>query len=236
MQPLLQWKSNEYYTTWVCVCSLRYPACNAHTSYFHLACPALLQYFSTISHKRRDFRKKSYWTQNVYFDFLYNFCLKKWARYDQNCILVFVWIVRFEWNLNFRDRFSRNRRISNFMKIRQVEAELFYMNGRTDSRADMTKLIVAFRNLANAPSNWLYRRTRILGYACRANSWTAATTARLLAFWSISIGGWWNILTLSLQWTITGSWFIGTGTEAALHVTILNEKAVVNICMFTCKQ
>jgi hypothetical protein len=35
VQPLLQWKSNEYYTTRVCICSLRYRACNAHASYCH---------------------------------------------------------------------------------------------------------------------------------------------------------------------------------------------------------
>jgi len=37
-----------------------------------VACPAL-QYFSTLPHKRYDFRKKKYLTQNVCFDFLYNF-------------------------------------------------------------------------------------------------------------------------------------------------------------------
>jgi hypothetical protein len=35
------------------------------------------------------------------------------------------------------------------MKIRPVGAELFH-GGRTDEHADMTKLIVAFRNFANA--------------------------------------------------------------------------------------
>jgi hypothetical protein len=35
------------------------------------------------------------------------------------------------------------------MKIRPVEAELFH----ADRRTDMTKLIVAFRNFANAPKN-----------------------------------------------------------------------------------
>ena len=41
MQPLLLWKSSEYYILWVCVCSLRYPACNVHAPYCHL-CPARL--------------------------------------------------------------------------------------------------------------------------------------------------------------------------------------------------
>jgi hypothetical protein len=39
------------------------------------------------------------------------------------------------------------------MKIRPVGAEFFHADGRTDERTDMTKLIVAFRNFANAPNN-----------------------------------------------------------------------------------
>jgi len=35
------------------------------------------------------------------------------------------------------------------MKIRLVGAEFFHTNGQTD----MTKLIIAFRNFANAPKN-----------------------------------------------------------------------------------
>ena len=42
------------------------------------------------------------------------------------------------------------------MKIRPVGAELFHADGWTDGgQTDMTKLIVAFRNLANAPKNCL---------------------------------------------------------------------------------
>jgi hypothetical protein len=41
LQPLLRWKSNEYYIFWVCVFKCRYPACNAHAQHCHL-CPALL--------------------------------------------------------------------------------------------------------------------------------------------------------------------------------------------------
>ena len=36
------------------------------------------------------------------------------------------------------------------MNIRPVGADLFHADGRTDRRTDMTKLIVAFRNFANA--------------------------------------------------------------------------------------
>jgi len=50
--------SNKYYVFWVCICSLRYPACNAHAPYFPI-CPAPpYNIFSTLSHKRHDSRKK----------------------------------------------------------------------------------------------------------------------------------------------------------------------------------
>jgi hypothetical protein len=40
------------------------------------------------------------------------------------------------------------------MKIRPMGAELFHANRRTDGRTDKTKLVVAFRNFANALKNW----------------------------------------------------------------------------------
>ena len=51
--------------------------------------------------------------------------------------------------MNFPDRYSKNPQISNFMKNRPLGAE-FHAVGQTA----MTKLIVAFRNFANAPENW----------------------------------------------------------------------------------
>jgi hypothetical protein len=39
------------------------------------------------------------------------------------------------------------------MKIRPVRTELFHADGRRDGRTDMTKLIVALCNFANAPKN-----------------------------------------------------------------------------------
>jgi hypothetical protein len=58
VQPLLQWKNNKYYIFWMCIYSLSYPARNPHTFILtSVDCPAL-QYFSILTHKRHDFRKK----------------------------------------------------------------------------------------------------------------------------------------------------------------------------------
>jgi hypothetical protein len=39
------------------------------------------------------------------------------------------------------------------MKIRPMGVEYFHADGRTDRQTDMTKLILAFHNFANAPKN-----------------------------------------------------------------------------------
>ena len=58
---LLQWKSNEYYILWVCVCSLSYPTCNAHVPYCHLW-PALLYNIFPQSLINGTIFEKSCWT------------------------------------------------------------------------------------------------------------------------------------------------------------------------------
>jgi len=45
---------------------------------------------------------------------------------------------------------SKNTQVSNFMKIRPVEDKLFHAERRRDGRTYKTKLIIAFRNYANA--------------------------------------------------------------------------------------
>jgi len=44
---------------------------------------------------------------------------------------------------------SRTLRVSTFLQIRSVEVKLFLADGQTA----ISKLMVAFRNLANAPKN-----------------------------------------------------------------------------------
>jgi hypothetical protein len=55
--------------------------------------------------------------------------------------------------LELSPKILENPQISNLVKIRPVGAELFYADGQTDGRRDMTELTVAFRNYANALKN-----------------------------------------------------------------------------------
>jgi hypothetical protein len=42
-----------------CVCSFSYTACKAHVPYFIVVCGlSVVPYFSTLTHKRYDFRKE----------------------------------------------------------------------------------------------------------------------------------------------------------------------------------
>jgi len=96
----MQWKSNKYYTFWVCVCSLRYPACNAHAAYCHVFCPHL-QYCSTLSHERHDFLKKMLLNIKCVLTFCITFTQNishsksNWAIHNVKCILVSIWSTRF---------------------------------------------------------------------------------------------------------------------------------------------
>ena len=71
-----------------------------------------------------------------------------------------VILARFSWSFNFLGGFSTNHRISNFVKIRPVGAELLHAdrrtdgrtNGRTGRQTNTTKEETAFRkNLRKAP-------------------------------------------------------------------------------------
>jgi hypothetical protein len=55
--------------------------------------------------------------------------------------------------MKFIDRFLKNNKISNLIKILPMGAELFHVEKLTEGQTDMTKLKVAFRNFANATKN-----------------------------------------------------------------------------------
>jgi hypothetical protein len=98
-------------------------------------------------------------------------------------------VVRFYWKLNFLDRFSKN--IKYHLSLKSIQWVLScYMrtDGRTDSRTkgkrDMTKLIVAFRNFANA-LNTVYGTGRFITVLAAASTfcfsqllWTQAMPSR----------------------------------------------------------
>jgi len=47
----------------------------------------VVPYFSTLSHKQHDLKKKKFWTWNACLDFLYNFCLKQiWGASCPLCV------------------------------------------------------------------------------------------------------------------------------------------------------
>jgi hypothetical protein len=55
---------------------------------------------------------------------------------------------------------SKSIQFQNVMKIHAVGDEVFHVDGRT-GQTDMTKLIVAFCNFANAPKNIFPRRSTL---------------------------------------------------------------------------
>ena len=104
--------------------------------------------------------KKSYWTQNMIFYFLYNFCLQHflfkedlsetWSNTSCGLHAKYpLFLSDFTESWIFITFFSsKSVQIRNFMEISPVGAELFH----ADRRTDMKKLLVAFRNFANAPN------------------------------------------------------------------------------------
>jgi hypothetical protein len=58
LQALMQWKSSKYYTTWLCVCSLSFPACNARALYCHLWPDPLYNILPHYLTNRKIFDKK----------------------------------------------------------------------------------------------------------------------------------------------------------------------------------
>ena len=83
LQPLLRGKSNKYYIFWVCVCSLKYPACNAHAPYCHLWPAPLYSIFTAYLINGAIFEKKKVIEQKYLSWFFYSVCLKYFSFYEE---------------------------------------------------------------------------------------------------------------------------------------------------------
>jgi len=139
----------------VCVCSLIYPTCKAHTPYYIVIC-GLSEWttFYTLSHKRHDFQKTTYWEENVSVDLLCKFQIFLILKRIPGDIITNVHKssrkTRYSWQILINIQFSQHifrklLKILNFTKIRSEGGELFHADGQTD-----TKLMAAVRNFASA--------------------------------------------------------------------------------------
>ena len=98
--------------------------------------------FSTISHKWQYFRGKKLLKIKRVLTFSKTFVwsISHLGRIQQDMFInvqtclgnMPIFLLRYEWELNFLDRLSKNALKSNFMKIRLLVFELFHAEGRTD--------------------------------------------------------------------------------------------------------
>jgi hypothetical protein len=101
VKPLLQWKSIKNYIFWLCICSLRYTACNAHAPYCHPWTAQLYNifppYFITGTIFEKDVIEQIMCILIFCASFIWNIShsKKKCARYNKkNCMLAFTWSTR----------------------------------------------------------------------------------------------------------------------------------------------
>ena len=124
MQPFLQLKSKKYYTLWVCVCSLMYPACNAHAPYCHLWHVRLYNIFSTLFHIIGTIFEKLFELKCFLIFFIMlvrniSHFKKEWARYDKTIYWcsckVQLLLTDFNETWIFSTNFQKSNQLPNFM-------------------------------------------------------------------------------------------------------------------------
>jgi hypothetical protein len=123
----------------VCVLDLGYPACNPHAPHCQ-PCPVwpydIFPHYliNSMIFERNCLNIKYFWfsLQRFYKKFLIlrneRDMIKNILR--SSCKVLFIYI-RFWWNFNFLDRFSKNAQISNLMRIHSAGAKLFFVDRQT---------------------------------------------------------------------------------------------------------
>ena len=124
-------------------------------------CMVLLQY-STLSHKRQVFGRNSFSIKCVFWislQILYvSFVIVTRTEQDANVLKslckVMVILFRFQWILNFLDRFSKKK--TNYQLLwKPIQWIRVFPCGQTDVRTvgerEGSKVLVSFRNCANVP-------------------------------------------------------------------------------------
>jgi len=183
----LSWKSKTYYTFWVCVSSLSHPTCRAHEICCIVVCSLSgSTIFSHIIPQTARFSEISHWTQNVCFDFLYNFCLKHFSFWGElskiwlkmyinlcvNCPL-FLSGFRETWILSpvFRNRLK----YKNSMKIRQNYVYLTVHNCdscRIKDQLDVTCYFYFTSYVLNMFRTLIYPSSGARNYSVELPNWS----------------------------------------------------------------
>jgi hypothetical protein len=142
----------------MCVCNLFVQhAKHMRRVYFHVACLTFPHYLINVmifGKKLIDIKCALIFSATLVWNISHS--KKNWAMYHKSTL---VFLVIFQWNVNFSDILSKNIQISIFMKIRPFGTEFSMVTDRrTNGRRYMTRLIVTFRNFANAPKKGEVRK------------------------------------------------------------------------------
>ena len=157
---MLQWKSDQCYIFWVCVCNLRYPVCSAHAPYCYLWPARLYTVFPHYLINDTNFEKKALNTKCVFWFSLQlaseTFLILR--RTERDMIKYAYWFSctvplfllyfnkYFIYSLEFRKKTNIN-----FYENPWSGSRVFPC-GRMGRRTDITKVIVDFFfNFSNAP-------------------------------------------------------------------------------------